>query len=128
MRHSALFIALCLGPSFAIASTVLGSPGSTIVLIDDAQVFVDRIVATECGTTTTDTFQIGETLGQWDTESFTMELDDDYCDMVVHLKWTPTSSLVPVSVSGFDTLSITNASQPVEIELDAAAATATLVQ
>lgn len=128
MRHAPALVASLLLPALATASTVFGNPVTTVVLIDDAEVYVDRIVAVECTTTVEDTFDIDATLEQWDAAQYTLDVDDDYCDLFVFVRWTPSGPLEEVPVGGFDTLTVQANAQAVEVELDAAARSAVLVQ
>ena len=128
MRHALVLFASLVLPALASASSVFGNPTAPVVLIDDAEVYVDRIVAVECTTTVQDSFDIDTTLEQWDNAQYTLDVDDDYCQLFVHVRWTPSDPIEEVTVEGFDTLTIQANAQAVEIELHAASRSAALVQ
>jgi len=128
MKPTRLIFALCLLPTVSLASTLLGNPSLGVVLIDDAEVYVDRVVAVDCATSTQQTHTVGETLEQWDQESLTLDVDTDYCELNVWVRWTPQATLEEVPVSGFDVLTTQASAQAVTIELEESSETATLVQ
>lgn len=108
------------------ASTVIGNPNSGVIVVDGDDIYVHSIKAYPCAGGE-DTIAIGVTLDELEDVAFQFDADA-YCDVVVRLKWTPSSSLEPVAVTGFTELDISASGAPVEIELDKSAATAVLVQ
>lgn len=124
MRNFFPLLSLALLPALAVGSTIIGNPNTSVVLVDGDDVYVHSIVAYEC-VSGSQTIPIDLTLDEWDTEPFTLDLAT-YCDVVVRVKWTPSSSLEPVAVGGFDELEISSSGGTVAIELDASTQKATL--
>lgn len=127
MHRAILFVSLSLAATVAPASTILGNPAPSIILIDDATVFVDDVIAIDCATSTQTTIVVDETLEELESTQVSLTADEDYCGLEIVLRWAPADPLVTVPVDGFDVFSTSNASPAVEIELDAGLETATLV-
>jgi len=103
-------------PLAAGASTLLGNPNTGVIVDDGADVYVHSVKAYRCSSG----FQlvtIGETLDQGESSTFTLD-EDDFCDVVVRVRWDPSGSIEPVAVTGFDVLSIDDGEASFRIELD----------
>lgn len=118
MKKSML-AALVVLPLSAIASTVVGNPNAGITVVDGAGVYVHSVKAYRC-TSGFQVLAVDETLDQWDSAGLVFEAGN-YCDVVVRLRWSPGLALEPVSVVGFDVLSIVGTGGAFEVELDESA-------
>lgn len=123
MFRSLLPLALAL-PLAAFGSTLIGNPVANVVLVDGNGVYVHSIVGYKCAGGST-TLPIGATFDELDVDTVTFD-EAEYCDVVVRLKWTPTSSLEPVTVTGFTTLDLIASGSVLDIELDQSAETASI--
>jgi len=118
-------LALCLAPVASAASTIVGNPNASIFVVDGSDVYVHSVKAYRCSSGS-QTVGIDATLDQWDSVGFSLA-QGNYCDMVIRVRWSPGQSIQPVSVTGFDVLSIQSSSTlEWAIELDESSHTASL--
>jgi hypothetical protein len=117
MKKSTLFLSvLATLPLAATASTIVGNPNSSVVVVDGAGVYVHSVKAYRCSSGY-QLIPVDDTLDQWDAANITFD-EADYCDVVVRLRWSPGGALEPVAVGGFDVLSIDSSGGAFAIELD----------
>jgi len=116
MKKLTSLFALALLPLAAGASTIIGSPNASVLVVDGADVYVHSVKAYRC-TTGSQTIDVDTTLDQWESANITFN-PANYCDVVVRVRWSPGDPLEPVSVSGFEVLSISTSGGAFAIELD----------
>lgn len=118
MRTLIPFLAL----SASHASTIAGNPDSEVILDSGPDVYVHSVVAYSC-TSGSQTLPVDATLAETESEPLSFD-EDEYCDVVVRVKWTPTGPLTPVSVTGYDSLEISESAGSFAIVIDSTAKTA----
>ncbi|MCB9674834.1 MAG: hypothetical protein H6737_06940 [Alphaproteobacteria bacterium] len=115
---------LLLLPLSAWGSTVLGNPNAIVESIQGDDIYVDTLEGKWCaGSGHTLTLQ--KTIDEGQHFGVTLQ-ETDYCLLVLSLRWTPSSPLEEVEVTGFDILDISASADEFVIELDATNETATL--
>ncbi len=123
MKKFLLTVALALVPLATLASTMIGNPSTSVVLVDGDGVYVQKVTAYRC-TTGSQIIPVDATLDEWE-EAEIEFTSADFCDVIVKVRWTPTEELTSVAVNGYDTLSIDSEGAAFTIDLDETARTAT---
>lgn len=123
MKKFLIALALTASPLVAAGSTLVGNPATGVVLAEGNDVYVHSIVGYRCGGGS-QTIPIDVTLGELDSEPFEFD-EDEFCEVVVRLEWTSTSSLESVAVTGYDTLDVDSTGSSFTIDLDQTNETAT---
>lgn len=111
-------------PIAAHGSSVLGNPNGHIVALGGT-LYVDRLVASACEGGG-ENHWTQTTLDANDTVAISLS-EDDYCQLQVDLRWTPSSPLVTVDVEGFSVFEVHTSGDKFAIELDTSSKDATLV-
>lgn len=124
MKRLAAAAALFLAPTLAVASTIVGNPTSSVLIVDGSDVYVHSVIAYKC-TSGVETISVGATLDQWESADLDVPVGS-YCTVVALIRKTPQASVEPYVVGGFDELSISTSAPEVTVEFDASTGTATL--
>ena len=123
MQKLCTALVLAIIPVLALGSTVVGNPGSSIVRIAGAPVYVQSIVAYKCSTGQQAIWI--NTVVDTSPEAFTFQ-ETEFCSIDLRVKWKPGAALETIPVDGFDMLKITSEGMTVAIEIDASTHTASL--
>ena len=118
-------VALCSVPLLSDAGVVVGNPNTGILGVDSTSIYVDSVLAKPC-TGANQTIVVDANVS----DSATVDLDlgeDTWCYLYVDVKWTPSSSITQVLVSGFTSYETINGEDDWVIQLDSSTGTATLV-
>ncbi|MEZ4322542.1 MAG: hypothetical protein R3F61_34060 [Myxococcota bacterium] len=124
MRLPTISVLLLLSIS-ARGSTVLGNPNGQITSVDGDDLYVHQLIAKPCSGNGY-SLSLQKTVDEGQHFASTLQLGE-HCQLTLDVKWTPSSSLEEVEVTGFDVLDISNGADPFVIELDASNETAVLV-
>jgi hypothetical protein len=116
---------ICLFTLVSHAGAVVGNPTTGIVGVGSGSVYVDSVLAKPC-TGSNLTIVVDASVSN----SATVDLNlgqETWCHLYVDVKWTPSSSITQVLVTGFTTYQTLNGEDDWVIQLDGSAGTATLI-